>query len=81
VLDEDVARLSPFASRHLGVHGTCSFVLPDLAPAPSANCAIPAPATTMTNDGAAATGNPARPSATGAPLTVAATCIRQTCLF
>jgi hypothetical protein len=27
-----MARLSPFASRHLGVHGTYSFVLPDLAP-------------------------------------------------
>jgi TnpA family transposase len=32
VLEEDMARLSPFVSRHLGVHGTCSFVLPDLAP-------------------------------------------------
>jgi len=32
VLEEDMARLSPFASRHLGVHGTYSFVLPDLAP-------------------------------------------------
>jgi TnpA family transposase len=32
VLDEDMARLSPFVSRHLGVHGTYSFVLPDLAP-------------------------------------------------
>ena len=27
-----MARLSPFVSRHLGVHGTYSFVLPDLAP-------------------------------------------------
>jgi hypothetical protein len=27
-----MARLSPFASRHFGVHGTYSFVLPDLAP-------------------------------------------------
>jgi len=32
VLGEDMARLSPFVSRHLGVHGTYSFVLPDLAP-------------------------------------------------
>ncbi|HEX3960620.1 MAG TPA: Tn3 family transposase [Trebonia sp.] len=32
VLEEDMARLSPFVSQHLGVHGTCSFVLPDLAP-------------------------------------------------
>jgi TnpA family transposase len=32
VLEEDMARLSPFVSRHLGVHGTYSFVLPDLAP-------------------------------------------------
>jgi TnpA family transposase len=30
--EEDMARLSPFVSRHLGVHGTYSFVLPDLAP-------------------------------------------------
>jgi TnpA family transposase len=29
---EDMARLSPFVSSHLGVHGTYSFVLPDLAP-------------------------------------------------
>jgi cytochrome c553 len=27
-----MARLSPFVRRHLGVHGTYSFVLPDLAP-------------------------------------------------
>ena len=32
VRDEDMARLSPFVSKHLGVHGTYSFVLPDLAP-------------------------------------------------
>ncbi len=32
VRDEDMARLSPFVSTHLGVHGTYSFVLPDLAP-------------------------------------------------
>jgi TnpA family transposase len=39
VLEEDMARLSPFVSQHLGVHGTYSFVLPDLAPGPSATCA------------------------------------------
>ena len=27
-----MAGLSPFVSRHLGVHGTYSFALPDLAP-------------------------------------------------
>jgi TnpA family transposase len=32
VRDEDMARLSPFVSRHLGVHGAYSFALPDLAP-------------------------------------------------
>ncbi len=32
VLDEDMARLSPFVSTHLGVHGAYSFTLPDLAP-------------------------------------------------
>ena len=32
VLDEDMARLSPFVSSHLGVHGSYSFILPDLAP-------------------------------------------------
>jgi TnpA family transposase len=32
VRDEDVARLSPFVRKHLGVHGTYSFALPDLAP-------------------------------------------------
>lgn len=31
VLDEDVARLSPFVRSHLGVHGTYSFALPELA--------------------------------------------------
>ena len=30
--EADMARLSPFVSQHLGVHGTYSFVLPDLAP-------------------------------------------------
>ena len=32
VRDQDMARLSPFVNTHLGVHGTYSFVLPDLAP-------------------------------------------------
>ena len=32
VRGEDVARLSPFVNTHLGVHGTYSFALPDLAP-------------------------------------------------
>lgn len=32
VRDEDMARLSPFVNRHLGVHGAYSFVLPGLAP-------------------------------------------------
>jgi hypothetical protein len=27
-----MARLSPFVNTHLGVHGTYSFLLPDLAP-------------------------------------------------
>jgi TnpA family transposase len=32
VRDEDMVRLSPFVSRHLGVHGTYTFALPDLVP-------------------------------------------------
>ena len=32
VREEDMARLSPFVSRHLRVHGAYSFLLPDLAP-------------------------------------------------
>jgi hypothetical protein len=32
VRPEDMTRLSPFVSRHLGVHGACSFLLPDLPP-------------------------------------------------
>ena len=32
VREDDMARLSPFVSRHLGVHGSCGFLLPDLAP-------------------------------------------------
>ena len=32
VREEDMARLSPFVSRRLGVHGVYSFLLPDLAP-------------------------------------------------
>ena len=30
MLDEDVARLSPFVREHLNVHGHYSFLLPDL---------------------------------------------------
>ena len=30
--EEDAARLSPFVRKHLGVHGTYSFALPDLEP-------------------------------------------------
>lgn len=30
MLDEDVARLSPFVRQHLNVHGKYSFLLPDL---------------------------------------------------
>jgi hypothetical protein len=33
VLDEDVARLSPFARDHLNVVGNYTFVLPDLGDA------------------------------------------------
>jgi len=32
VREEDAARLSPFVRKHLGVHGTYSFALPDLEP-------------------------------------------------
>lgn len=32
IRDEDVARLSPFVRKHLNVHGTYSFALPELAP-------------------------------------------------
>ena len=32
VLEEDAARLSPFVRKHLGVHGTYSFAVPDLEP-------------------------------------------------
>ncbi|MER6170023.1 Tn3 family transposase [Streptosporangium sp. NPDC001681] len=32
VREEDMARLSPFVNRYLGVHGAYSFALPDLAP-------------------------------------------------
>lgn len=31
VLDEDVARLSPFVRHHINVHGKYSFLLPELA--------------------------------------------------
>ena len=32
VRDDDMARLSPFVRKHVGVHGTCSFALPGLEP-------------------------------------------------
>ena len=32
VREEDAVRLSPFVRKHLGVHGTYSFALPDLEP-------------------------------------------------
>jgi TnpA family transposase len=32
VRDEDMAHLSPFVNRHLGVHGAYNFALPDLVP-------------------------------------------------
>ena len=32
VREEDAAQLSPFVRKHLGVHGTYSFALPDLEP-------------------------------------------------
>lgn len=50
VRDEDMARLSAFVSRHLGVHGAYNFLLPDLAPARSATCATPTPPTTKTTE-------------------------------
>ena len=48
VRDEDMARLSPFVSSHVGVHGAYSFVLPDLAPAPSGTSVTPTPPTKTT---------------------------------
>jgi hypothetical protein len=30
VADDDVARLSPFPRKHINVHGTYTFALPDL---------------------------------------------------
>ncbi|WP_433359038.1 Tn3 family transposase [Streptosporangium sp. CA-115845] len=50
VREEDMARLSPFVHSHLGVHGTYTFALPDLAPAPSATCATPTPPKTTRSD-------------------------------
>ncbi len=49
IRDEDMARLSPFVSRHLGVHGIYTFALPDLALVPSASCATPTPPTRTTS--------------------------------
>ena len=43
VMDEDVARLSPFVRKHLGVHGTYSLPCPTWNPAPSASFATPTP--------------------------------------
>ncbi len=43
VRDEDMARLSPFVNTHLGVRGTYSFVLPELAREPSVSCATRTP--------------------------------------
>lgn len=48
VREEDMERLSPFVHSHMGVHGTYTFAMPDLAPAPSATCAIPTPPRTTT---------------------------------
>jgi hypothetical protein len=50
VRDEDVARLSPFVSRQLGVHGTYNFILPDLPREPSASCAALTPRTRTTSE-------------------------------
>ena len=43
VLEEDAARLSPFVRKHLGVHGTYSFALPDLEPGAIRDSATPTP--------------------------------------
>jgi hypothetical protein len=43
VRDEDMAHLSPFVNRHLGIHGSYSFALPDLAPGAIRDCATPTP--------------------------------------
>ena len=48
VREEDAARLSPFVRKHLGVHGTYSFALPDLEP--GASSATPTPPMTMRSD-------------------------------
>jgi hypothetical protein len=45
VRDDDVVRLSPYIHRHLNVHGTTTFVLPDLAGA-TARCATQTPTPT-----------------------------------
>ncbi|HLM87868.1 MAG TPA: Tn3 family transposase [Streptosporangiaceae bacterium] len=54
VLDEDMARLSPFVSRHLGMStAPTASSSPTWPPVPSANCAIPTPATMTTSEGGA----------------------------
>jgi hypothetical protein len=50
VCEEEMARLSPFVSSHLGVHGTYSFVLPDLAPGAIRELRAPTSATRTTSD-------------------------------
>ncbi len=47
VLDEDVARLSPFVRHHLNVHGQYSFVLAEL---PGGRRALRAPDAVMDDD-------------------------------
>jgi TnpA family transposase len=54
--DEDMARLSPFVSSHLGVHGTYSSSCPSWPPAPSASCATRTPPTKTTTEGRRAPG-------------------------
>ncbi len=47
VLDEDVARLSPFVREHVNVAGKYSLLLPDLGEGViRASCATPTPPTT-----------------------------------
>lgn len=47
LLDEDVARLSPFGRKYINVIGTYSFTAPTWAPSASANYATPTPTTKM----------------------------------
>lgn len=50
VCEEDMARLSPFVSRHLGVHGTYSLSCPTWLPALSGSFATTPPAMKTTSD-------------------------------